>query len=165
MSQSTVKLIMIPDFRRGVRFVRGAFSAILKPGAYRINTAKEQVTIVDMRPQPLLFDRCMYRDVLNRPSVISIGTELLVEDPRLATTTLKDQVKDAIPIINNLIQTSAARMVTEPSPEGRKATSAAITSAVNTALSQYGLRISPVEVTEVYSQPATASPSSSAVMQ
>jgi hypothetical protein len=161
MSKSTVNLMMIPDFRRGVRFLHGAFSAVLEPGTYRINTAKQQVTIVDMRPQPLLFERYIYRDALNRPSVISIGTELLVHDPRLATTTLKDQVKDAIPIINNLIHTAVARLVTDPSPEGRKATSETITKAVNVELSKYGLRISSAEVTEAYSQPLASGPSGS----
>lgn len=165
MQQSGIKLVMITDFRRGVRFVRGAFSSILEPGSHRINTTKQQITIVDMRPQPLLFDRYMYRDALNRPSVISIGTELLVQDPRLATTTLKDQVKDAIPIINNLIHTAVARLVTDPSPEGRKTASDAITRAVNVELAKYGLRISPVEVTEVYSQPSPTSPAMTEVMQ
>lgn len=165
MSKSTVKLMMITDFRRGVRFVRGAFSAVLQPGTYRINTVKQQITVVDMRPQPLLFERYMYRDALNRPSVISIGTELLVHDPRLATTTLKDQVKDAIPIINNLIHTAVARLVTDASPEGRKATGEAITKAVNGELTRYGLRISSAEVTEAYSQPTTPGLSMTEVMQ
>jgi regulator of protease activity HflC (stomatin/prohibitin superfamily) len=102
---------------------------------------------------------------LNRPSVISIGTELLVNDPRLATTTLKDQVKDAIPIINNLIHTAVARLVTEPSPEGRKATADAITKAVNVELAKYGLRISSVEVTEAYSQPPASGLPTTEVMQ
>jgi regulator of protease activity HflC (stomatin/prohibitin superfamily) len=149
---TTTKLIMLTDFRRGVRFVRGVFANILEPGNYRINTVKETVTLVDMRPQPLIFESYRYRDALNNQSVISIGTELMVADPYLAATTLKNYINDAAPIVQDVFQAMVVRLVADASTEGRKAIASEITRAVNAALGKFGLYITPVEVTELYSK-------------
>lgn len=158
---STTRLLMLPDFRRGVRFVKGTFADVLEPGSYRINTAKETVTVVDMRPQPMLFERVLYRDALNNPSVISIGADLLVKDPHRAVTTLKDYARDSMPIVQDALQETAAKLVADSSAEGRESVAAAITGAVNEALGKNGLCVTRVEVTELYSQPdpAAVSPS------
>jgi hypothetical protein len=80
--------IFVPDYKRGVRFVRGSFDRVLGPGSYKPFTMKEQIEIVDMRPQPIFLEKIFYRDALQNESFVSIGAELLISDAYLASTML-----------------------------------------------------------------------------
>ena len=73
--------IYIPDYQRGVKFVDGTFGSILGPGSYEPAGKHQQITVVDMRPQPIVVERVIYQDAIQAPSVISIAAELVISDP------------------------------------------------------------------------------------
>src|SRR4029077_9395024 len=99
------KRILITDYRRGVRFVGGVFSGVLEPGSYLFDARKEQITIMDMRPQPILLERLTFQDALKQQGVVSLATEFVVRDPQLAATALRDQIKDCYLLARNAIRT------------------------------------------------------------
>lgn len=144
------KRILLTDYRRGVHFVKGEFKAVLGPGSYRYDARNEQISIVDMRPQPVLIDRLAFQDALRHESVISVGTELLVRDPRLAATALRDQIKDAYVIVRDTVRASASQQVAA-TRENSAAIGASLTAAVNTELAKVGMGVSEIEVTELWS--------------
>src|SRR5579872_4794872 len=102
------KRIFVPDYQRGVRFIRGSFANVLGPGSYQPFMSKEQITVVDMRPQPIFLERVTYRDALQNESFMSIGAELQVSDPHLAATLLKDQINGSLPIVRDALRSVAS---------------------------------------------------------
>jgi|SRR6185437_6438697 len=148
-----VKHIFIPDYKRGVRFVKGSFANVLGPGSYQPFTAKEQIEIVDMRPQPIILERISYRDAWQNESSVSLAAEMLISDAHLATTTLKDQINDSLPIVRDTLRSIVSGGIADGSPEFRSKTAADITGAVNTALDRVGMRITNVEIIELWSRP------------
>jgi hypothetical protein len=145
------KRILITDYRRGVHFVKGSFKSVLGPGSYRYDPRNEQLTIVDMRPQPILIERLAFQDALRQEAVISVGTELLVRDPRLAATALRDQVKDSYVIVRDTLRTVVAKQMAL-SRENSPAVAESITKAVNTELAKVGMAVSEIELTELWSR-------------
>jgi hypothetical protein len=143
------KRIVLTDFRRGVHFVNGSFKAVLGPGAYRYDSRKEQITVVDMRPQPILIDRLGFQDALRHDGVISVGTELLVRDPRLAATALRDNVKDSYVVVRDTIRMAMSALVA-PGAESAASVAAAIATAVNAELAKVGMGVSEIEITELF---------------
>lgn len=113
---------------------------------------KEQILIVDMRPQLFVIERLFYRDALQAASVISIGGELNVSDPYSAGTVLKDQVNDSIAIVREALRTTVSRGVIDATEASKAKTVAEIQSSANASLAQYGMRVVNVELTEVWSQ-------------
>jgi hypothetical protein len=148
-----MKRILIPDFQRGVRFVNGAFRDVLGPGSYRSYPGRDQINRVDMRPTPFLEERLHYEDAMQTPCIMSIGAELSVADPYLACTKLKVPIDDSIPIAEEIILSFAASNVTDTSAAAREKTAEEITKAVNSELSQFGVRVSNLEITELWSRP------------
>jgi hypothetical protein len=147
------KRIFIPDFQRGVRFVNGVFRGVLGPGSYRSYPGRDQINLVDMRPNPFLEERLQFEDALQSPSIMSIGAELTVSDPHLAYTKLQDPVDDSIPMAREVIESFAAKNIADTSAAARVKTAEEITEAVNSELSQFGVRISNLEITELWSRP------------
>jgi len=64
--------VYVMDYKRGLRFVKGAFRDVLGPGNYQPLTRRVQIEIVDMRPVPFLLERIFYRDAMQSDSVVSI---------------------------------------------------------------------------------------------
>ena len=153
MSLRKTQPIFVPDYKRGVRFVKGSFANVLGPGSYNPLTLREQIEIVDMRPQPIFLERISYRDALQNDSFVSIGAEILVSDAHLAATMLKDQVNDSLPIIRDTLRSVVSRGIADESPEFRIATAADITRVVNAELDRLGMKISNVEIVELWSRP------------
>jgi hypothetical protein len=148
------KRIVITDFRRGVRFVGGVCSGVLEAGSYGFDPRKEQITIVDMRPQPILMERLGFQDALQRQGLISLGTDLFVRDPKLSASALRDQVKDAYILARDAVR---AALSTQILAETTDATSLSqtLTKAIRAELSKVGMDIAEIEVTEFW----TSSPS------
>jgi regulator of protease activity HflC (stomatin/prohibitin superfamily) len=144
-----IKRIYITDYMRGVRYVKGSFRDVLGPGSYQPFTRSVTIERVDMRPVPFVLERIFYRDALQSDAVVSIGAEMLVSDPHIASTMLTDKVSDSIPIVRDTLRAILSRGITDESPEFRVKAAADITSAANAELSQLGMRISNVEVTEL----------------
>jgi hypothetical protein len=144
--------IFVMDFQRGVRYESGTFADELGPGCYEIYSPKDQVVVVDMRPQPFVIDRLLYHDALRAPSVISLGGELTVEEPFTACTALKDQVNESIAIVRDALRESVSHSISDATAEVRGNFAHDIEEAANTALKRVGMRITNVEITEMWSQ-------------
>jgi hypothetical protein len=144
--------VYIPDYARGVRFVKGSFRDVVGPGSYQNFAKRVQIEVIDMRPVPVIVDRIFYRDALQNDSVVSIGAEVLVDDPYLAATSLKNRVGDSLPIVRDTLRSTMAGGIADLSPEYRVKAADDIASAVNAELNRMGMKISNVEVTELSSR-------------
>jgi hypothetical protein len=151
------KRIVITDFRRGVRFVGGVFSGVLDAGSYTFNPRKEQITIVDMRPQPILIERLGFQDALSHQGVISVGTDLLVRDPQLAANALRDQVKDAYILARDVVRTAMSKQIIPDNSDVAGLTQT-LNAAIRVELGKVGMDISDIEITELWSSPPSAQP-------
>lgn len=149
--------IFITDYQRGVRFVQGSFHDLLGPGSFASNPKREQVTIVDMRPQPILLERLQFQDAVLAGAVISIGAELIVADPVLAVTNLKNPLADSMTIVRDALRTVLSKTVAEPRNSARQKAVNDIELAVNADLAKVGMRVANVEITELWSRPAKSS--------
>lgn len=146
--------IYLTDYMRGLRFVKGAFVDVLGPGAYKPLTRRVKIEVVDMRPVPFVLESIGFRDALQSDSVISIGAELLVGDPYLAATSLKNRVSDSIPIIRHTLRSIMSRTIADRTPQFRAKVAEDIQKAVNEELRRSGMKIANVEVTEILSRNA-----------
>jgi hypothetical protein len=149
------KRFFVPDYKRGVRFVKGAFASVLGPGSYVAVTLKEQIEVVDMRPQPILLERISYRDAWQNESFVSVAAEMHVCDAHLATTMLKNQINDSVPIVRDTLRSVVSRGIADRSPEFLSKTAADIAKAANVELIRVGMRISNVEIIESWSRPSS----------
>jgi hypothetical protein len=141
--------IYITDYARGVRYVKGSFRDVLGPGSYQPFTRRVTVELVDMRPVPFVLERIFYRDALQSDAVVSIGAEMVVSDPYVASTMLKNRMSDSMPIVRDTLRSVLSRGITDVSPEFRVKAAEHIMLAANTELIQHGMKISNVEVTEL----------------
>jgi hypothetical protein len=146
------KRILVTDYCRGVHFVDGSFKAVLGPGSYKYNERKEQISIVDMRAQPVLIERLAFQDALKHEGVISIGTELLIRDPHVAATTLRDQVNDAYIVVRDTVRAVMSKQIVA-SEKNTPAVAEAITKAVSQELASVGIVVSEIEINELSSRP------------
>lgn len=145
------KRILIPDYRRGVHFVGGVFSGVLDAGSYTFDARKEQITIVDLRPQPILMDRLGFQDALKHDGLISVATELVVRDPQLAASALRDQVKDAYILTRDTIRLTMSQQIADDVDLVRLGD--AIAAAVRLELRKVGMDIPNLEITELWAAP------------
>jgi SPFH domain / Band 7 family len=150
------KRILIPDYRRGVLFVNGAFVKVLEAGSYRVSAPKQQLTIIDMRPQPILMERVLFQDALKNQGVVSLAVEVLVRDPHLAATSTRDQVKDAIAIVRDQLRVVLSQQIIELRDDTRTKLAASVAAAANTELQRIGMRVDSAEITELYCAPSPA---------
>jgi hypothetical protein len=147
------KRIFIPDYERGLRFVKGSFVSVLGPGSYHPFSLKEHIEVVDMRPQPIFLERIPYRDAWQAESWMSIAAELFVSDAHLAATTLKDRVNDSVVVVRDSVRSVVSRVIGERSPEFFTKTATDIGTAVNDELARVGMRLSNIEIVEFWSRP------------
>jgi SPFH domain/Band 7 family protein len=145
-----IKSVVIVDFQRGVRFRKGVFRDEIGAGAYTIDSQKEQILIMDLRPRLILIERQGYQDALQSPTVVSMAGELLVSNAHLAATKLKDPVNDAMPLVRDALINCGKQNITDDSTTGRQRLSDLVTAATNQELAKVGMRIANVEITELW---------------
>jgi len=145
----------LTEYMCGVRFVKGRFANVLGPGAHKPLTRRVHIEVVDLRPVPFLLENISYRDASQSDSVISIGAEMLVDDAYLAATSLKNRVSDSLPIVRETLHTAVSRTIGDRSAEFRVQVAKDIERAVNDELRPLGMRISNVEITELFSHGAS----------
>jgi hypothetical protein len=148
-----VKRIYVPDFKRGLRFVNGSYANVLDPGSYRIAGTREHIELVDMRPEQVILDRTSYRDAWNNTAVISVSAEILISNPHLATTSLKDQINGSLPIARDAVRSTLSKGIASEGAEFRIKTAADITQAVNEELDRVGMKVQNVEIVEFWLRP------------
>lgn len=145
------KKVVIPDFRRGVT-AGGASLRLLEPGTHIYDPRKGEVALIDMRPQPVLAERLPFRDALQNNGVISVGASLVVRDPLLSATALRDQVKDGVVIIRASLKKAMANQIVAHGASGPEADLVrdALLAAINDDLAKVGMGLSEIEITELW---------------
>jgi hypothetical protein len=144
--------IFVPDYQRAVKFVDGTFGSVLEPGSYEPAGKHEQITVVDMRPQPIVVERVIYQDAVQAPSVISIAAELVISDPFEAITKLKNLTNDSIAIVRGQLRNMVSRRIADPARETRTKLATDIMAGLNRVLRKFGVQVQKVEVTELWSR-------------
>jgi hypothetical protein len=114
-----------------------------------VDPRKEQINIVDMRPQPILMERLGFQDALQRQGLISLGAELFVRDPKLAAGALRDEVKDAYILARDAVRTAMSTQIFADSTDAA-GLSQTLTTAIRAVLLKVGMDISDIEVTEFW---------------
>jgi hypothetical protein len=147
------KFVFITDYQAGVRFRDGAFDRIMPPGGHLTRIGASEITTVDLRPRQFVFERFFYQDILRARSVISVGGEIVVRNPQLAISTLKDLANDPLQIVREHLSPAASRTITDPTPEGRKKLADLITTELNRELETRGVEVRNLEITELWAQP------------
>lgn len=156
LRRNKTKRVHLTDYTRGLCFVKGEFSGILGPGSYTPFLIKQQIEIVDMRPQPIFLEKLSYRDACQNESILSLGAQVSVSDPRIAVSALKAPIDDSLPIIRDTVRSVVSRTIADDSIEFRSKTAADILQAVNSELHRVGMKISNVEIVELWSRPGLA---------
>jgi hypothetical protein len=141
---------MITDFRRGVHFIDGALAGVLEVGTYTYNPRKEEITIVDMRPHPILIERLSFQDALRHDGIISVGASLIVRDAKVAATALRDQINDSYLIVRDTLKVTVSRRIA-PARESFEVLQNSLVDAINSSLEKVGMGISELEITELWS--------------
>jgi hypothetical protein len=144
------KLVYITDFQVGIRFYGSDSCKILPPGGYRSSAQHNPITVVDMRPYPFVLERLMLQDVLHSNTVISIGGEIVVRDPRLAVTTLKNLVDDTLLVIRENLRVTISHLIIATSSEERDNLTASIADELDRELQSRGVRVQNIEITELW---------------
>jgi hypothetical protein len=147
------RAIFITDYQAGVRFRAGGQGEVLPAGSYFSTPGQDFITVVDTRPYPMLLERVNCQDMLHANFLISIGAELVVRDPRLAVSSSKAYIDDAMGVVRERLSLAGSRSIVDPSSEGRVRMAAEISSELNRALETRGLEIRKLEITELWAQP------------
>jgi uncharacterized membrane protein YqiK len=146
--------VFLTDFQRGIRYENGQFAGVLEPGSHVAAPPVVQIVSVDLRPHLFVIERLFFQDALGAQSVISISGSLTVSDPYLSVTATRDAVKDSIVLVREALRATASKGVTDPVLVARKKLADEIASTANADLGRYGMRVSNLEVTEVWAPPA-----------
>jgi protein required for attachment to host cells len=85
--------------------------------------------------------------------VISIGGEIVVCDPQLAVSKLKDLMNDSVSLVREGLRRTASQSMVDPSDEGRKRLAEVVTAELNRELHPRGVEIRNLEITELWAQP------------
>jgi hypothetical protein len=149
-----MKVVYVMDFQAGVKFIDSGSSKILPPGAYRSSDGGSSILVIDMRPHQFVVERLPYKNALLADSVISVGGELMVSDPQLAVSKLKNFLDDSLPSIREGIHFASSRSLVDASVESRMALAGLILAEVNRRLEANGVQIQNLEITELWAQPA-----------
>jgi len=148
------KVVHVADFQVGLRFRKDGTCRKLSPGSYRTGAGLDPVSVVDMRPRHFLIERVSFQDALQANSIVSIGAELVVCDPQLATNSMKKLFEDSWRMVRESLSRAAARQIIDTSPEGSDGLAKALTSEINRSLQPYGVAIQNLEITELQSRDA-----------
>jgi hypothetical protein len=154
------KRVFITDYQRGVLYRKGTFAGILGPCSRSIYTPRDQVLIVDMRPVHIVIESVIYTDALHNPSVISIGAELTISDPYLASCSLKSPVNDSVVALRDVLHGFVSKTVIDTSVDARQNIVRDLEAAGNSQLVTVGMQLSNLEITEAWSR--VVSPNSAA---
>lgn len=147
----TTKRISILEFQRGVKFVDGTFNEVLAPGAYRVRNARDKVEVLDMRPQPIVIEGFGFKDREQKSWSISLGMDLLVDEPYTAISALKNQVNDSVAIMRDAVRNAVVGLGRDVLSE-RPALLQRLEAELARQLKPVGMRVAKLEITELWSK-------------
>ncbi|MGE5322848.1 MAG: SPFH domain-containing protein [Actinomycetota bacterium] len=157
--QQRTKRQIILEYKRGVRFKDGAFQEILLPGSYRYDSSKEQIAVVDLRPQPLLIERLEYADSAGQGAWISISASISVCDPRIVTLQTRDHVSEGAVAIRETAKRVVAAMPALSARMDRQNLARQLSEQCSAELQKIGLSLSSFDLTEVSAPAVEPKPS------
>jgi hypothetical protein len=143
----------VTDYQQGVQFDNGTYSKLLGPGSHFSRGKSVHVEIVDMRPMQFVMECVAYRDALRNDSSISVGGEIVVDEPYLAATRLKDRFADSMPKVRDTLRLIASRAISDGSAASRERLASEVAATVNAELGAAGMKIASLEITEMWSRP------------
>ena len=151
----------ILDYQRGLRFEGGKFQEILGPGCHRFHLTKEQITLVDLRDQPIVIERFVYADSAGENAWVSISARIQVADAHRAITQCNDHVNEAVVLTRDILRRCLSARRAIEARRNRAGCEHEIKTHIASALESIGLTLTSLEITEV-SSPVRDTVSSSA---
>src|SRR5215472_1230165 len=101
-------------YLRGILWRGGKLLKVLDPGCYQFRPTSEQITVVDLRSQPLIVERLAYPDGAGESAWVSVSAAVRVVDVRRATEHCSDHVKEAMAMIRDVLRrTLSSRRASE----------------------------------------------------
>ena len=143
--------ILVLEYQRGVKFTDGKFTTVLEPGQHRTHRKKGRVDIVDMRPQPFIFEDITCEDKFGGRVVLSLAGEFAVNDPRLSLMSNREDGDDGTARVSKVTRDTVSNLAV---PDTTDATLALIHSKLfemlNQELRTIGLEIKNIALTELW---------------
>jgi uncharacterized membrane protein YqiK len=146
----------ILDYQRGIRFEGGKFQEILGPGCHRFHPTKEQITLVDLRNQPIIVERFFYPDSAGENACVSISAGIQIADVHRAIIECNDHVNEAVVLIRNVLRGRLSAKRAVEARCNRRDCEQEIKTHMAGELERIGLALTSLEITEV-SSPVTNS--------
>jgi hypothetical protein len=155
--RSSYRRLIVLDYQRGVKFKSGAFTEVLGPGSYSVHGKRDRVEIVDMRPQPFLYESLSCVDALKQPLAISLTGEVVVEDARKVFANTREQSNDVVARIPQTVREITSRTILQhPSEMAIAQLKQALVDELQKTYSSLGFKIANLELTELWVEPAGA---------
>jgi len=139
----------ILDYQCGIRFESGKFQELLGPGCHRFHPSKEQITLVDLRNQPIIVERFLYPDSAGETAWISISVGIQIADVHLAITQCNDHVSEAVVKIRSVLRERLSAKRAIETRRNRRDCEQEIKTQMAGELAKIGLALTSLEITEV----------------
>jgi SPFH domain / Band 7 family len=152
--RSSYRRVIVLDYQQGVKFKNGIISEVLAAGIYKIHAKRDRIEIVDMRPQPFLFEAVSCLDALKHAVVISVTAEVVVEDAKKAFANTREQSDDIVARIPQVIREVTARTIVQESSEAEFAQRRqSLIEELQKTFSPMGFAVTNLELTELWAEP------------
>jgi SPFH domain / Band 7 family len=143
--------ILVLEYQRGVKLTEGKITAVLEPGQWRINKKKDRVDIVDMRPQPFIFEALACEDKMGTRVLLSLAGEFAVGDARLALMSSRDDANAGPARISKVTRETVSKLGLRDTTDATLALlHTTLLDALNRDLGTIGLETRNIEITELW---------------
>lgn len=148
---ANMKRILVLEYQRGIKFTGGKFTAVLEPGQYRINDKRHRVDLVDMRPQPFIFEAMACEDKTGARVVLSLAGEFAVCDARLSLLSSRDNGEDGTARIAKVTRETVSNIVVRDTTDATVALlHTTLLDTLNIELRKIGLEAGKIDITELW---------------
>ena len=146
-----MKRILVLEYQRGIKFTGGKITAVLEPGRYRINEKRDRVDLVDMRPQPFIFEALTCEDKIGGRVVLSIAGEFTVSDPRLSLMSSRHDGDEGSARISKVTRETVSTLAVRDTTDAMLALlHTTLLDTLNQELKTIGLETSKLAITELW---------------
>jgi len=148
---------LVLEYQRGVKFTNGKITAILEPGQHWINSKRDRVDLVDMRPQPFIFEDLTCEDKLGGRVVLSLAGEFEVSDARLSLLSSRDDGDDGTARISKVIRGTVSNLgVGDTTDASLDLLHNRLLEMLNQELRTIGLQTRKIDITELWTSATKA---------